>query len=256
MRKLFIIGLFTTALLSVMAPAIAGNINSFAILQQTTPKTDEVKPVVTKPAGTKPAITAPSQTPVKHAAQTTQTPARYYHKPTAEDSALINDKTLSGQYKYLLTKVYHYQQPFVASLYKNMLDSMSANSRKLREAEAKLATQTKTNADLQAQITTEEQALAESKERVSDVSFLGFYIDKSVYNMVMWGLVIALGLTTFIVIYRSGSLSREARYRINLYNELEEEYKAHKVKANEKEKKLARELQTERNKVDELMGRG
>jgi hypothetical protein len=41
-----------------------------------------------------------------------------------------------------------------------------------------------------------------------------------------------------------------------LYNELDEEYKAYKVKSNEKEKKLARELQTERNKLDELLGRG
>jgi hypothetical protein len=72
----------------------------------------------------------------------------------------------------------------------------------------------------------------------------------------MWGLVIVFGLTAAIVIARSGAHSREAKYRIKLYNELDEEYKAYKVKSNEKEKKLARELQTERNKLDELLGRG
>ncbi|MES2109156.1 MAG: hypothetical protein V4577_10430, partial [Bacteroidota bacterium] len=95
----------------------------------------------------------------------------------------------------------------------------------------------------------------QSNARVNAVNFLGIYIDKSLYNMIMWGLVIALGITAAIVIYRTGSFSREAKYRVDLYNELDEEFKAYKAKANEKEKKLARELQTERNKVDELMGR-
>ena len=40
-----------------------------------------------------------------------------------------------------------------------------------------------------------------------------------------------------------------------LYSELEDEFKAYKTKAIDKEKKLARELQTERNKLDELLGR-
>jgi hypothetical protein len=72
----------------------------------------------------------------------------------------------------------------------------------------------------------------------------------------MWGLVIAFGLALLIVILRTGGAVREAKYRTKLYDELTEEFQAYKAKANEKEKKLARELQTERNKVDELMGRG
>jgi hypothetical protein len=69
-------------------------------------------------------------------------------------------------------------------------------------------------------------------------------------------LVGLFGLTALVVIARSGSFRREARYRTQLYNELEEEFKTYKTKANDKEKKLARELQTERNKLDDLLGRG
>ena len=72
----------------------------------------------------------------------------------------------------------------------------------------------------------------------------------------MWGLVILFGALAILVFTRIGSYKHEAMYRTTLYSELEEEFKAYKVKANDKEKKLARELQTERNKVDELMGRG
>ena len=73
---------------------------------------------------------------------------------------------------------------------------------------------------------------------------------KSTYNLIMWGLVVIFGAAAVFVIMRSGIYNREAKYRVKLYNELEEEYRNYKSKANEKEKKLARELQTERNKLD------
>jgi hypothetical protein len=184
-----------------------------------------------------------------------QAPPFKYHKPTKEDTILMRDKSLNGQYKYLLTKMYHYQEPFVTSLYKNLKDTINSDRRKLQEAETKLDVQTKITGDLQSNVTEKEKSLAQSNARVNSVNFLGIYVDKSVYNLIMWGLVIILGATAAIVIFRSGSHSREAKYRINLYSELDEEFKTYKVKANEKEKKLARELQTERNKVDELMGR-
>ena len=72
----------------------------------------------------------------------------------------------------------------------------------------------------------------------------------------MWGLVVFFGVIAFAVIARSAGYRREATYRTQLYTELEEEFKTFKTKANDKEKKLARELQTERNKLDDLLGRG
>jgi Skp family chaperone for outer membrane proteins len=229
MNKLFIVRPFIIILV-----IIAGYGRAFSFNLQTPPPV--AKPVQANPAY-RPASTF------------------RFRKPTHEDTLLMRDKSISGQYKYLLTKVYHMQEPFVTSFYKNMRDTINADRKKLQEAEAKLAAATKTTTDLQSNVSEKEKSLEQSNARVNSVNFLGVYIDKGVYNLIMWGLVIALGLTAAIVIYRSGSYSREARYRISLYNELEEEFKTYKAKANEKEKKLARELQTERNKVDELMGR-
>ncbi|MDO3640390.1 MAG: hypothetical protein ACTHMI_05870 [Mucilaginibacter sp.] len=228
MKKLFIVRLFT-----IVTLANLGVISAFANNNSTTA----------------------TQTPAAAAPQYRQPPAPRYHKPTHEDTVLMNDKSISGQYKYLLTKIYHYQEPQVAAFYRNLKDTIEATKAKLKQTEAKLAAQVKTASDLQSDVSDKEKSLALSNSRVNSVNFLGIYIDKSLYNMIMWGLVIALGITAAIVIYRTGSFSREAKYRIDLYNELDEEFKAYKAKANEKEKKLARELQTERNKVDELMGR-
>jgi hypothetical protein len=171
------------------------------------------------------------------------------------DSAPV-DKSLRGQYQYLLTKVYGHQQSLVSALFKNYSDTLSVTRRQLKEAQATLAAQAKTIDTLKAAATNKDQTLAESKEKVDEVNLLGIPLTKATYNLIMWGLVIGFGAIAAIVISRSGSHSHEAKYRIKLYEELEEEYKTYKIKANEKEKKLARELQTERNKLDELLGNG
>lgn len=202
----------------------------------------------TKKAGSKPTAIKPA------------TPANpsYYTQPkaTKTDSALVKDKSLNGQYKYLLSKLYHYQEPLASALWKNMRDTLNTERRKLKEAQAQLATQTKDINGLKADVSTKDQTLSESNAKRDQISLLGIPLTKSSYNLLMWGLVIAFGAIAAIVIARSGAHSREAKYRIKLYEELDEEYKTYKSKANEKEKKLARELQTERNKLDELLGRG
>lgn len=221
---------------------------------------DTVKKAVVKPPATKPAVIKPV---VKYnAAPAGANPAGAYQpqytrpRETAADSALAKDKSLNGQYRYLLTKLFRYQQPLVSALWKNLQDTLNTERRKLKEAQTKLAAQTGDIAALKTDVTTKDQTLSESNAKRDEINLLGISFTKASYNLLMWGLVIFFGLTAAIVIARSGANSREAKYRIKLYNELDEEYKAYKAKANEKEKKLARELQTERNKLDELLGRG
>ena len=169
---------------------------------------------------------------------------------------VVMDKSLNGQYKYFLTKIYHYQEPMLESLWKSALDTINSNKRNLKAAVSKLAVQGKTIDSLKAVEAGKDKNLSVANAKVDQVDLLGIPMTKSSYNLLMWGLVIAFGITAFVVIARSATYSHEAKYRVKLYNELEEEYKAYKVKANDKEKKLARELQTERNKLDELLGRG
>ncbi|WP_183556554.1 hypothetical protein [Mucilaginibacter sp. SP1R1] len=222
----------------------SGNVTR-GLAQDTTKKAAAPRAALVKPNAAKPASAYPSAYN-KYAMP----------KPTAADSALVKDKSLNGQYKYLLSKLYHYQEPLASALWKNMRDTLNVGRRKLVEAEAKLAVQTKDISSLKTDVTTKDQTLSESNAKRDEIKLLGIPFSKASYNLLMWGLVIAFGVIAAIVIARSGAHTREARYRIKLYEELDEEYKTYKSKANEKEKKLARELQTERNKLDELLGRG
>jgi hypothetical protein len=164
---------------------------------------------------------------------------------------VVVDKTLNGQYKYLLNKVYAYQQPFIAAFWKNVRDSLNSSRQQLKAANDKLVVSNKSVTELKANVSERETQLSKAES----VDFFGISFSKNGYSTMMWSLVAVLGALAAFVIFRSGSARSEATYRTRLFNELEEEFKTYKAKANEKEKKLARELQTERNKVDELMGR-
>lgn len=185
-----------------------------------------------------------------------------YQRPVADTARktgapdVTTDKSLSGQYKYLLTKIYGYQQPLLGAYHKSIMDTLRQARGELKTSEAKVASQNKLIDSLQNQIKANDASLSASNAKVDSIDMFGIKLPKSTYNLIMWGLVIIFGVIAGIVIARSGSYSREAKYRIQLYNELDEEYKNYKIKANEKEKKLARELQTERNKLDDLLGGG
>ncbi|WP_428329909.1 hypothetical protein [Mucilaginibacter sp.] len=239
--------------ITLIALFIFCSITSISYAQDSVKKVNTVKPAAAK-------YKAYKYPPVKYAAAKTAVPVVPTAAPVKQVPAPVVpqapvDKSLNGQYQFLLTKVYHYQQAPIADLWRNINDTLRDSRHKLKDAVGKLAAQNKTIDSLNAAATTKDQNLAAANSRVNAVSLLGIPIQKSVYNLIMCGLVIIFGATAAIVLARSGSHSREAKYRINLYNELEEEFKTYKAKANEKEKKLARELQTERNKLDELMGR-
>lgn len=185
-----------------------------------------------------------------------QAPAAKKINPIKQiDVNKIKDKNLRGQYDYFMTKTYDYQQPLLAAFYKNMMDTLNAERHKITELRAKVNNQTQAVSSLKADVSTKEQSLTESNAKVNNINVFGMLLPKATYNLVMFGLVGGLALALIIVIVTTAKYKHEARHRIELYDEIDEEYRNYKAKASEKEKKLARELQTERNKVDELMGR-
>ncbi len=165
---------------------------------------------------------------------------------------ILTNQSLNTQYQYLISKVYHYQQPLISALWKNASDTLTANRAKLKAAQGKIEAQTKLVDSLKTQVNDQSAELS----RKDGITIFGLVLPKTTYNLIVWGLVALFGVVAFAVIARSAGYRREARYRTQLYTELEEEYKTFKTKANDKEKKLARELQTERNKLDDLLGRG
>nr|WP_068892459.1 hypothetical protein [Pedobacter panaciterrae] len=172
------------------------------------------------------------------------------------------DPTLKGQYQLLLSKSktlngYKLINPArLSTFWQNVRDSLTIDRKQLAATKKKIEDQGKEISELKKQISGTESSLASSNARLNEISFLGIGFTKSNYNLLVWGLIIALGAALAIIILRSAKHIHEARYRSTLYEEISQEYQNYKAKANDKEKKLARELQDERNKLDELKNRG
>lgn len=214
----------------------------------------KTKPLVHTAAKTFPAkITLPKTNSTKilplNPGQTAQP-----RQAVAAPVAVSTDKSLGGQYQFIIGKVFSYQRPMIDVFYKSVQDSLRIQHGALAAIKAKLAAQTKTLTALQTDVNSKEESLNTTNAQVNSINFLGTPVAKTTYNTIMWGLVIVFGILAATVIFLSGSARREAHYRTKLYNELEEEYKGYKTKANDKEKKLSRDLQTVRNKLEEITG--
>lgn len=103
-------------------------------------------------------------------------------------------------------------------------------------------------AQLRAELESIEAQLNAVTSEKDNISFLGMSLSKASYKTTMWSImgVLVLALALFVVRYkRSHFHTKEARQNLS---ELEKEFDAYRVKALEKEQRLGRLLQDEKNK--------
>lgn len=103
-----------------------------------------------------------------------------------------------------------------------------------------------------AKLKSEVEALETNLEKVTAekdaLTFLGMPFTKSSYKSIMWGIVgaLVLALILFIIRFKKSNLhTKEARKNLA---ELEKEFDAYRAKSLEKEQRLGRLLQDEKNK--------
>jgi len=162
-------------------------------------------------------------------------------------SAQVPDTTLAGQYEAVVTKSGSYkiyknvQKIKIEQLWKNVKDSLKKERKIAADSKAQLQKGIEEIAALQA----ENQELKAADSALNKLKNVGD-------TTLLWGLVVLLGAGIVFVIYRSRSTVQEVKDQNERYEELNTEFRDYKSKAAEKERKLARELQDERNLVDEL----
>ncbi len=101
-------------------------------------------------------------------------------------------------------------------------------------------------------ITDLESQLAESEELRESLPILGINLRKATYHWIVWiiiGLLTAFGIFAYTSYARSNRITSKT---MKEYKALETEFEEHKKKSHEKQIKMGRELQTERNRVEEL----
>lgn len=164
--------------------------------------------------------------------------------------AMVQDTTLAKQYEEVVIKSGSYKiyknirKTKIEQLWRNVTDSIKKERKIAADSKAELQKVNEEHAALQAEV-------RELKAGDSPMKKLSNARDK----ILLWGLIVLLAAGIAFVIYRSRSAVQEVKDQIERNEELSMEFRNYKSKAAEKERKLARELQDERNLVDELKAR-
>lgn len=209
---------------------------------------------------------APAKSPVtKTGTQTYAGKGKVYAKkaPTyyRRDTVKNTDFSLNGQYQFMLSRSktingYKLINPGrLAGVWQSALDTLRKERNEFKTTKLKVAEQEKSIASLQNQINGQEDTLNTSNAKLNEISFMGMSFEKGTYHIIVWSIIAFLGIGLVVVIARSGKNISEAKHRKALYDEITAEYQAFKSKANEQQRKLARELQDERNKIEEMKGK-
>ncbi len=125
---------------------------------------------------------------------------------------------------------------------RNQISSLNSEVSELKSQVNQLTTRI---ADLESQLT-------ESEELRESLVFLGIPLNKATYHLIVWIIIAGLvvfGLFAYTSFMRSNKITSKTKKEMK---ELELEYEEHKKKSHEKQIKMGRELQTERNLVEEL----
>lgn len=173
---------------------------------------------------------------------------------TVDETDPMKTGTIQEQFDYVIKKSSSYEEFKVVKLRSlNQLKSHASDSilqlrSALRTAQSEIRAGVQKYDSLNAivsNVRSQYQAAVNSKNALS---FLGMELGKTVYNSIMWGLVLVLiAITTivFLMFKRGHHVTRETKARLA---EVEEEFDTHRKTALRREQKLARELMDERMK--------
>jgi chromosome segregation ATPase len=173
-------------------------------------------------------------------------------------SEIQEDQPLKTQFQKMLDKSETYAEYKVikstdlSTYSQSVQDSLHANSSEINKLKNAVNDQKSKLSQLSIRITELENHLATSEKLRESLSIFGLKIYKTTYQWIVWSIIIALtvfGIFAYISFIRSNIITSKTNKD---YKDLETDFEDHKKKNYEKQLKLGRELQTERNKVEDL----
>ncbi|MTI40438.1 hypothetical protein [Fulvivirga lutimaris] len=138
--------------------------------------------------------------------------------------------------------------------WKGVTDTLKTNSTTITELQKKIVTH-------DAEIKKLNDIIAESKANMLDLEFgvehitiFGLPISKTAYQVVNFAIIVTLLVLIAFLVFKYNERRSTAKEKINAFNNLEEKFADYQKTALEKQMKLRRELQTERNKLEQIRG--
>jgi len=177
---------------------------------------------------------------------------------TASDALKPDNQTLRERYLLMKTKSQNYQdykvikENLLDSWWKIVTDSLQAKQAAIQKSKTEMS-------NLQSQLNQSEETLKAKEGSMQDIVYasthikvLGIDFDKGFFAGMVGVLLLALGVTIAAIVYMLKVARQNAKEKADVATAISSEYEDYKRKAMEKQTKLSRELQNERNKLHEL----
>ena len=176
------------------------------------------------------------------------------HFLSAQEENNEEDNTINSQFDEVIESSNNYQDYKVVKRYK--LTQLQKNTvNRIESLKEEIVTSNKTIEEqklkienLKAELNNTQNNLNQVTEEKDQISFFGIATDKGTYQTIMWVIVFALILILVFFIYKykqSNVLTKEAKKNLA---ENEAEFDEYRKKSLEKQQKLGRQLQDEKNK--------
>ncbi|GGG97249.1 hypothetical protein GCM10011416_14050 [Polaribacter pacificus] len=166
----------------------------------------------------------------------------------------INTNSLDEQYKKLYKSSNNYQEYKVVlkekltTFHSNILDSVKNFNTLIDQKNSLITQQQKTISNLEKEKLETQKKLNEAVKKEDSISLFGWLLQKTLYNTLMFGVIILLFILLFYFIFKFKNSNIVTQKAILDLEDVENEFAIHRKKTLEKEQKLRRALQDEINK--------
>lgn len=176
-----------------------------------------------------------------------------------QNVATTEPQSIDGKFENLLKTSNNFEEYKVIKKYR--INQLRENTKKHIEGlnsqignlEGNINTLSSEIAQLKTSLSNTQTTLEDTNLEKDSMSFFGSQMSKSSYNTMVWSIagVLLLGLLFFIFKYKNGNiLTKQAQRKLD---DLEYNFEDYKRKSLEKEQKLGRQLQDERNKLAQAL---
>jgi len=167
-------------------------------------------------------------------------------------------QTLDDQFQELKKNSYSYKEykniklNELNSFWDVVQDSLKVKDRAYATAQGTIDAQNNKIDELNTTISTQKASIDEREFDAKHINVLGMDMGKESYKMFNTIAIVALLLVLGVLFYQFKSSQKIAVAKKRDYDKLSEDFEEYKRNALEKQMKLRRELQTERNRIDDI----
>jgi hypothetical protein len=178
---------------------------------------------------------------------------------TPENTSGKSVNTLNKQFLELKDKANNYQDFKVIKhhqlndFWKGVMDSVTAYKKEIVIAQKEIDSQKAELNQLKTELKSTQQEVHKNDYASARISVLGIQMLKENYIYLNFGIIGVLLIMLAIAFFSYYKSKRIAHEKVTEFDSVQSELNSYKQRLRERETIMGRELQTERNKVDELM---